>query len=274
MACFVRPLRIARLLMGVAVLSIGFAARTAGQSFVMTTTDDVTLGLQLKKPFFPGDGGPASWSSTLEAGLLFRWGANTFVDVTVPLAFAGADFVDGTSFYVGSVGAKFVFGSPGSPSSFLGFTLPTATNFAGPDLAVLIGVLQAQDEPELWAEDVMSVNGGIIPTWQLSNDARVGVRVGGALLAPDDLGDLWVYARGAAWGSAQAGAAELRGDLVTSYFVNSDDGFDRQFRMYLDARAGLPDAPGRPGIFFRLPIDREARDAMDFAAGLSARIGL
>ena len=103
---------------------------------------------------------------------------------------------------------------------------------------------------------------------------RGGVRLGGALLAPDDLEDLWIYARGAAWASARAGAGELRGDLVTSYFLNSDDGFDRKFRLYVDARAGLPDMPGRPGVYLRLPLDREARDAMDLAAGLSVRIGL
>src|SRR5690606_1842961 len=121
--------------------SMGLATQAVAQSFIMTTTDDVTLGLQWKKPFFPGDGGLEPWSSTLETDLLFRWGANTFVQVTVPLAFAGTDVVDGTSLYVGGIGAKFIFGPPESPTSFLGFSLPSQTNLAGPDLAVLVGVL-------------------------------------------------------------------------------------------------------------------------------------
>lgn len=270
----VRPSRFAHVFVAAAFLTLPLTSPAAAQSLVMTSPDDVTLGLQLKNPFFPGEGGPQPWSSTLETDLTFRWGPSTFVQVSVPLAFAGAESVDGTSLYVGGIGARFVFGPPGSPTGFLGFSLPSATNLAGPDLAVLIGLLQMQDEPEMWAEDVMSVTGGVMPTLQLSENARGGVRLGGALLAPDDLEDLWIYARGAAWASARAGAGELRGDLVTSYFLNSDDGFDRKFRLYVDARAGLPDMPGRPGVYLRLPLDREARDAMDLAAGLSVRIGL
>jgi hypothetical protein len=247
----------------------------AAQSLVSTATEDVTLGLQLKNPRLPMDDAPSRWSSSLETDLLFRWGANTFVQATVPLAFASADFVDGTSFYVGAIGATFIFGPPGSPSSFLGFTLPTATNIAGPDLAILIGVLPNEEEPELWAEDIMSVRGGIMPALQLSERARVGLRIGGALVAPNDVDNLWIYGRGAVWGSAMVGAAELRGDLVTSYFINDDEGaFAERFRMYLDVRAALPEAPGGVGVFFRLPIDTEARDALDFSIGLSARIGL
>jgi hypothetical protein len=70
------------------------------------------------------------------------------------------------------------------------------------------------------------------------------------------------------------GAAELRADLVTSYFINSDEEFADVFRMYLDARAGLPDLPAAPGLYFRLPLDEQARDALDFAVGLTARIGI
>ena len=262
-------------ILGSAVMAFGLDRLPASaQSIISTPPDDVTLGLEWKKPFFPGEGGPASWSSTLETDLLFRWSPNIFVKAFVPLAFAGADFVDGTSFYVGNVGATFIFGPPGAPSAFLGLTIPSATNVAGPDLAVLVGALPTEDEPELWAEDVLSVRGGIIPTLQLSERARVGVRVGASLVAPDDIGDLWIYARGAPWVSAIVGAAELRGDLVTSYFVNSEEGFAEQFRMYLDARASLSDVPGRPGVFFRLPLDEEGQDAVDFSAGVSARIGL
>jgi hypothetical protein len=270
-----RPRAFRLVIIGCAALAIGGGrAPVAAQSLVFTTIDDATLGLQLKNPSLPLDDAPSRWSSTLETDLLFRWGANVFVQATLPMAFAGADFVDGTSFYVGALGATFIFGPPGSPSSFLGITLPTASNLAGPDLAVLIAVLPNEDEPELWAEDIMSVRGGITPFVQLSEEARVGLRVGGALLAPDDLGDLWLYGRGAVWGSTRLSDAELRGDLVTSYFINSSEGFAEQLRMYLDARAGLPEAPGRPAVFLRLPVDGEARDALDFSVGLSARIGL
>jgi hypothetical protein len=248
--------------------------RAAAQSLVSTPNDDVTLGVQLKNPSLSGGAGFSSWSSSLESDLLFRWGANVFVQAAVPLAFAGADFVDGTSIYLGNVGATFIFGPPGIPSSFLGLTLPTAMNVGGPDLAVLIGLLPNEDEPELWAEDVMSVRGGIMPSLQLSEMARVGVRVGGALVAPTDFEDLWVYGRGGIWGSTTVGAAELRADLVTSYFINSDEEFADVFRMYLDARAGLPDLPAAPGLYFRLPLDEQARDALDFAVGLTARIGI
>jgi len=262
-------------ILAAAVLTAELVAQpAAGQSLIATTSDDVTLGIQLKNPSLGSAANPSSWSSSLETDLLFRWGANAFMRAGVPLAFAGAEFVDGTSLYLGNVGATFMFGPPGAPSSFLGFTLPTAMNIGGPDLAVLVGLLPSEDEPELWAEDVMSVRGGIIPSFQVSPQAVVGVRIGWALLAPNDFEDLWVYGRGALWGSTEAGPAELRADLVTSYFINSDNEFADKFRMYLDAGAALPDIPAAPGIVFRLPLDEEAREALDFSVGLTARIGL
>jgi hypothetical protein len=270
-----RPLALRTGMYATAALAMGLAARpVAGQSLISTTSDDVTLGFQVETPFFPGGGELRPWSSTLETDLLFRWGPNAFVQANLPLAFAGADFADGTSIYLGSIGANFIFGPPGSPSSFIGFTLPTGTNIAGPELAILVGVLPNLDEPELWSEDVMSVRGGILPTVQISEQARVGLRVGGALVAPNDLGNVWVYGRGGAWMSARVGAAELRGDVLSSYFINSDDGFDRQFKMYLEARAALPEAPGGLGVVLRLPLDGQARDVLDFSVGLSARMAL
>jgi hypothetical protein len=271
----VRPWVVRTVVLAGALLAADLAGDdAAAQSLVATASDDVTLGIQVMNPSLPGGASPSSWSSSLETHLLFRWGANVFVRAGVPLAFAGTEGVDGTSLYLGNVGASFIFGPPGAPSSFLGFTLPSATNVAGPELAVLIGLLPNEDEPELWSEDVMSVRGGIIPSWRLAPQAVVGVRIGGAMVAPTDLENLWIYGRGALWASATPGAAELRADLVTSYFINSDDGFAEQFRMYLDARAGLPGVPAAPGIVFRLPLDEEARDALDFSVGLTARIGL
>jgi hypothetical protein len=275
MTRFAPPWVLRPLILSSMVLSGGLAAEpAAGQSLVATTTEDVTLGIQLKNPSLGGTANPRSWSSSLETDLLFRWGASVYVQGWLPLAFAGAEFVDGTSAYLGNMGATFIFGPPGAPSSFLGFTLPTATNIGGPNLAVLVGLLPNEDEPELWAEDVMSARGGIMPSVQLSPQAVVGVRVGGSLVVPTDFEDVWVYGRGALWGSTAAGPAELRADLVTSYLINGDDAFADKFRMYLDARAGLPDVPASPGILFRLPLDEEARQALDFTVGLTARLAL
>jgi hypothetical protein len=256
-------------------MALGLAGGPAfAQTVGPTTSDDVTLGFQLEKPFFPNDGDLGSWSSSLETDLLFRWSGSSFVQAFLPVAFAGAENVDGTSLYLGGIGASFVFGPPGAPGAFLGFTLPTAGNIAGPDLAVLVGVLPNQDEPELWAEDVMSVRAGLLPSWQLSESTRVGLRVGGALLAPTELDDLFAHGRGGVWGSATAGAAELRADLVSSLFINSGDEFAERFSAYLDARATLPNTPGRPGVVVHLPLDTESRDVLDLSIGFAARIGL
>ncbi|MGE0157782.1 MAG: hypothetical protein AB7T31_00145 [Gemmatimonadales bacterium] len=265
-------LRIAALTSLLTLASAGAGA--SAQTVVTSGSDDVTLGLHLEKPVFPTDHGLRPWSSTLQTDLRFRWSSNVFVRAILPLAFAGADGADGTSMYLGNVGATFVFGSSGEPGSFLGFTLPTASNVAGPDLAVLVAVLPNRDEPELWADDVLSVRGGILPAWRPSEGTAVGLRLGGALLAPNDFGNVWLYARGGPWVSASAGIAEVRADLATSYFINGDDGFERQFAAYLDARAGLTALPGRPGVIVHLPLDSEARDALDLSIGVFAQLGL
>jgi len=136
---------------------------------------------------------------------------------------------------------------------------------------VIVAVLPWLDEVEKWADDAYSVRGAWIPSKMLKGGGRTGLRVGGAAVAPNDFENLFVYTRLAAWGRIPVGAAELRGDLATSYIVNSDDGFGQQFTAYLDLGAALTGTSGRPGAFIRIPLDGDAREALDVSIGLMAR---
>ena len=229
------------------------------------------VALQFEKPFLPDVEGLASYSSNLEVDAILPVASGMALQLGLPFAFAGADVVDGTSVYVGNLRASLLFGDPGNLSGFVGLTVPTASNIGGPDLAVIVGVLPWLNEVEKWADHAYSVRGAWIPSTALKRGGRAGFRVGGAAVAPDDFENLFVYARVAAWGRVPVGVAELRADVATSYAVNSDDGFGQQFTAYLDLGAAFAEASGRPGVFLRIPLDGDAREALNLSIGLMAR---
>jgi len=244
---------------------------TAAQTILPTTADDLTFRIQVEKPFLAAEEGIAPMSSIVDTDVIFRWSSNVFFQLGVPFAVAQQDFVvTGTSVYLGNIRGNFLFGEPGILRGFLGLTLPTATNIGGPDLALLIMALPRLDEEEAWAEDVMSARGAWVPSWPISGSARAGVRLGGAIALPTDFDDWWIYARPAGWIRAVVGSAEIRADVLGSYLSNGRGTFAELSTAYLDLGASLPDLFGRPGVFVRLPLDTDARDAIDFSVGVYA----
>lgn len=127
------------------------------------------------------------------------------------------------------------------------------------------------NEHEKWSDDAFSARGAVIPTWPLESGGQLGLRLGAAAVAPNDLENLFVYTRIDGWGRFPVGSGQLRADLETSYAVNNDDGFGRQFTAYLDLGAGLPHLSGSPGLFIRVPLDGDARRVLDLSIGISAR---
>jgi hypothetical protein len=256
------------------VYSIGLAVTASpadAQTFLLDPVDETTFTLQLEKPFFPSSDGLAFYSSILEPDVVLSLSSGKTLQIGVPLAIAGADFADGTSLYLGNLRASLVFGEPGHLSGFLGLTFPTASNISGPDLAVLVGALPWLNELEKWGEDGLSVRGAWIPSRPLDSGGRLGLRLGGAAVTPNDFENLYVYARIAGWGQFPVGSAALRADLGTSYNVTSDDGFGQQFTAYLDLGVELPESSRQPMIFLRLPLDGEARQVLDFSLGWRMR---
>jgi hypothetical protein len=214
----------------------------------------------------------APLSSILDTDVIFRWSSNVFFQLGVPLAVARQDVVvSGTSLYVGNIRGNFLFGEPGMLRAFLGFTLPTASNIGGPELALLIMALPRLDEEEAWAEEVFSARGAWVPSWAISGSAQAGLRVGGAIAVPTDFEDWWIYARPSGWIRAFVGSAELRAEVLASYLSNGQGTFAELSTAYLDVGAGLPDTFGHPGIFVRLPLDTDARDAIDLSVGVHAQ---
>jgi hypothetical protein len=255
----------------IAWLGLAFAPwPAAAQTILPTTAEDLTFRLQVEKPFLAGEEGIAPLSSILDTDVIFRWSSNIFLQIGVPLAVGQQDFESGTSFYVGSIRGNFLFGEPGVLRAFLGLTLPTATNLAGPDLALLVMALPRLDEEEAWAKDVISARGAWVPSWALSETTRFGFRAGGAIAIPTDFDNWWIYARPAGWLRSRVGGAELRADVLGSYLANGQGSFAELSTAYLDVGAALPDFFGHPGVFVRIPLDADARDAIDFSAGVYA----
>lgn len=269
-----RGLRRSSYTIRVGVLSFVLAllsSEVEGQTFPLEPVDRTTFALQWEKPFFPNAGGLAGWSSNLEGDILFSLSSGRSIQVGVPLAFAGADVVDGTSFYLGNLRASLLFGDADDLSGFVGVTVPTASNIGGPDLAAIVGGLPWLDEIEKWSDDAISLRGAWIPSRALDGGGLLGLRLGGAAVTPNEFDNLLVFARVAGWGRFPVGTAEVRADLTTSYYVNGDDGFGEQFVAYLNLGAALPESSGHPGLFIRIPLDGDARDALDLSIGLSAR---
>lgn len=255
---------------GLAFALCFLSSDVAAQTFPLEPASQTTYALQWEKPFLPSSDGLAGWSTNIEGDILFSLPSGRSIQLGVPLAVAGAEAVNGTSFYLGNLRASLLFGDVDNLSGFVGVTIPTASNIGGPDLAVLVGALPWLDEMEKWNGDVISIRGAWTPSRALDGGGRLGVRLGGAAVTPNEFENLWVYVRAAGWGSLPVGTAKLRADLATSYYV-SDDGFGRQFTAYLNLGATLSEASGHPGLFIRVPLDRDARDVLDLSVGLSAR---
>lgn len=252
--------------LGLLTTLLSTAPAVNAQTFVPAPVDDPGFVLQLEKPFLPFDG-LHFYSSNIEADVLLPLSSGRTVALGVPLAVAGADGANGPSFYLGNLRGSLLFGEPNDLTGFLGVTLPTASNIGGPDLAVLVGALPWLNELEKWSDDVVSFRGAWIPSRPLEDGGRVGLRLGGAAVMPTDFENLFVYARVAGWGSVPAGSTELRADLNVSYDVTGDDGFGQQFTSYLDLGVALQQAAEGSTLFLRVPLDGDARDALDLSVG-------
>lgn len=255
-------------LAALALLAAVLPAPALAQTFVPDPVERTAFDLQVEKPLFEDASSLAGYSSILEADALIPLGSGA-LRIGLPLAFGGADYLDGTSVYMGNVRATLLFGEPGRLTSYLGVTLPTASNVSGPDFAVLIGALPWTGEWEKWADDSFSVGGGFLPSWRLSGAARMGLRIGGAAIVTTGLDNMNVDLRPAVWVRVATGAAELRTELATTYMLTNDDGFAEQTTAYLDLGLTLSQVRFRPGVFVRVPLDGDTREFHQASVGLS-----
>jgi hypothetical protein len=194
--------------MGVLLLGSVLAALPAeAQTFLPEPMDRAGLAFQLEKPFLPGSDGLDFYSSNLEVDAIVQLASGRSVQIGLPLSIAGADGLDGTSFFVGNLRASLLLGEPGELTGFVGVTIPTASNIAGPDLAVVVLALPWLHLPEKWGDDVFSVRGAWIPSQPLESGGRIGLRLGGAALVPDGFDNLHVFARAAGWGRLPVGGS-------------------------------------------------------------------
>jgi hypothetical protein len=247
------------------------ASPAMSQTFLPDPAEQTAFAIQWEKPLLDDFGTLASYSSIVEVDVIFPLNSGESLQVGIPLALAGGEGLDGTSMYAGNLRATLLYGDPENLRGFIGVTLPTGTNVAGPEGAGFVGLFSWVQEPEKWIDDLISLRVAVMPSRELEGGGRLGLSLGGAAVAPDDFDNLTGYLRLAAWGRVPAGSAELRGDLGTALVVNGEGGLGRRSVVHLNVAATLPELSGNPGLFIRVPIDDDARVLHDLSVGLMAR---
>lgn len=267
-----RKRRVAPRLAALAVIAAALpASPLAGQIFQPGPADETTVQIQLEKPFLANADDVKFFTSVLDVDLSVPVGDGLTLVLGAPLAVGGADPV-GNGAFLGNLRGTLVFGEPGDQSGFLGLTLPTATDFGdGAVVGAVAGLAGDLDRIEEWVDDSFGVRAALTPSWDYGEGRRLGLRLGVGAAAPDDFDDVNVYLRPGVWGIIRSGSLDLRGDLATSYFLNSDDGFGEQFTAYLDLGVDLVERSGRPGFFVRIPLDGDTRDLLNLSVGARVR---
>jgi len=253
--------------MGVAA----FASPVAGQPFQPDPVSETTALVYWAKPFFPDMEERNPNGSVFGVDLVFPWRPGLSLQIGLPLSVAEPATGGSRDLRLGNLHVSALFGETGALSGLVGVTLSTASNPDGSKFPPGAGAYWTWDEPEEWSKDGLSIFGAVTPSWALSGGGRLGLRLG-AEAARTKTDDFLLFGRAAGWGRFPVGTATLRADLSSSYLLNSDDGFGRQFTAYFVLGAELSDILAKPGLFVRVPLDGEARRFLDFAVGLSARL--
>ena len=242
---------------------------TCAQAYLRVPDSGSAIALGLELPMFGEPDAFSFYTSLWEADALILLGTGTTLQVGFPLAIANADFVDGTSVYLGNVRASVLFGTPQRLDGFVGITLPTGSNLTGPDLAQGVGSLTWSTRAERWADRTFSLRGARFMSHAIESDRELGLGLGGAAVAANDFENLLVFARMDGWFRFPLGTWKLRVDLLTSLDVTGDDGLGRQVSAYLGFAAEWLDWP-RPTVgFVRVPLDGDVRRELLASAGFS-----
>jgi hypothetical protein len=218
-------------------------------------------------------------SSTLFLSVRLGISNNLVFVGELPFSHAGLDNVNSSDTQVGNpyFGLELVRGD--SPLFFeFGGRLPLV---GSSNLATILGQLTDADRMEAFSPDVTSLLAAlnfqnIFPPNQIFLRARVGASLwvstgeGGAAAVFDNIGEnseLFFLLSGQA---GYDGRCLFLGAGLTGRIVLTNDGnFGRRSFLQLGANARLKLGRFRPGLHFRLPLEDDLKEVLDFVGGAS-----
>jgi len=155
-------------------------------------------------------------------------------------------------------------------SGEVGVRLPIASVSENGDIAQLVGVVSDFDRFEAFAEDLASLRASVRFDRRDPSGLGFGGTLAPALLVPTNEGAAELFVGYAArvsyaWAGASAGAEFTGRLLVTEPDLDVGERTSHQIAF----GAGVDLGQWRPGAYFRLPLDTDLTDSVNYVIGLT-----
>lgn len=226
--------------------------------------DRPSVALEVQKPSFATEGfsfatGAAFLSARVPVGGVVLLGE-------MPVAFGSISDVSSTVIGNPYLGLE-IRGTEWSGEG--GIRLPTANVSGDDDFAVGVGVYSDFDRLEAFGEDLTSIRAAVRFDRRQPGGFGFGGTLAPAVLIPKEGdADLFVgYAVRASYAASGASVgAEFSGRLLAT---ESDLNFGERTVHQLALGMGVDLGPWRPGAYFRLPLDHDLTDTLNYVFGLT-----
>ena len=257
------------------MLSIIFAVAVQAQSFWLPNATDNGIGLEVLKPSFEGEDETSFLSSAPTLSGRFRMGEQVLLAAELPFAYYNSEFSDG-EFAVGNPYLGAILHNK-AQSYFLeaGFRAPIASDkkYA----ALSRGYFADYDRFEAYNPDLLSFT--LKNHYLRNSDAGFALRLMGgvSVLVPTgednfDTEALFDYAGHAGYENAKI---QVLGGLTGRLIMTEEDlDFNERTVHHVGVFARYKADKVQPGLLFKVPVDDDFNDLVDFVFGLNVLVQL
>jgi hypothetical protein len=239
------------------------AVSVSGQTTLRRPADKLAIVVEVQQPSYTDqrfeavglEGAvviPLRPGMTLVTGGLLSWARVEGLDASVA---------------VSNVYGSLQFGSDGAYGT-LTLTLPTTRKYTNQGYAADAGFLMDLERPERFTPKALSIAAAATPRWKLGSRGLVGGRLGIAVVSPPGT-EAEFYGRYGAFAETEVGPALFGLDFSGAvFFKGVGESFADRSLHHLTVIAGLPGLFSGPHLLVRVPIDDQARAALDLLIGL------
>lgn len=255
------------LLVAALALNLGGSAAVEGQIQRMRSVDETTIGLQVTRPFFEGEG--LSWyTSTLRARLLSPVGESSAILADWGLSIAGTELGRDATLLNPELGLAFLNGDD-EMGGYVSVILPLAQEIGDDDVSVATGFMSDFRWLDRYNEDLWSINLGATPSTPVGSDGRtrLNLELVGSVIIPTNDSDTELFARYLMGLSHDTNTVRLRADLAGLAIVTEGD-LSLGERTLHELVLGVDGLDGGPGLFLKVPVDDDL-EAVDAVVGVS-----
>jgi len=256
-------------------LSITLAVAVQAQSFWLPNATDNGIGLEVLKPSFKGEDETSFLSTAPTLSGRFRVGEQLLLAAELPFTYYNSEFTDG-EFAVGNPYLGAVLHNK-AQSYFLeaGFRVPIASDEKYDGL--IIGNYADYDRLEAYSPDMLSFT--LKNHYLRNSDAGFVFRLMGgvSVLVPTnndnlDTEALFDYAGHAGYENA---TIQVLGGLTGRLLMTEEDlDFNERTVHQLGVFARYKASKVQPGLLFKVPVDDDFNDIIDFVFGLNVLVQL